>query len=71
MVDLDAEIAKCNKKLDVARMNAEKIIKMVAVPDYETTVPENVRETNAEKVSSFDCYSVVLLLTNFNAMSYS
>ena len=49
-MDLDAEIGKCNKKLDVARMNADKIRKIVSVPDYETTVPENVREANAEKV---------------------
>ena len=49
-MDLDAEIGKCSKKLDVARMNADKIRKIVSVPDYETTIPENVREVNAEKV---------------------
>ena len=50
LIDLDAEIVKCDKKLDVARMNAEKLRKIEAQPEYETTVPENVRAANAEKV---------------------
>lgn len=49
-VDLDAEIAKCDKKLDLARINLDKLRKTEAQADYETTVPELVRVTNAEKV---------------------
>jgi hypothetical protein len=60
-VDLDAEIVKCDKKLDVARMNAEKIRKVESQPEYETTVPENVRVANAEKVRLL-CLAQLFLL---------
>ncbi|KAJ3564931.1 hypothetical protein NP233_g7968 [Leucocoprinus birnbaumii] len=49
LVDLDVEIAKCDKKLDLARLNLAKIVKVEAQPDYGETVPENVRLTNEEK----------------------
>jgi len=52
LVDLDVEIAKCEKKLDVVRMNLAKVQKVEAQPDYATTVPENVRLANEEKVSN-------------------
>lgn len=51
MVDLDAEVAKLDKKLGLAQMSAEKIRKLQEQPDYEKNLPENVREANAEKVS--------------------
>jgi valyl-tRNA synthetase len=54
LVDLDAEIAKCDKKLDVARLSAEKQRKIAAVPDYESTVPEAVRMANADKLKTLD-----------------
>lgn len=49
-MDLDAEILKCEKKLDVATLNADKLRKVEMQPEYETTVPETVRLANAEKV---------------------
>jgi valyl-tRNA synthetase len=49
-VDLEAEIAKTEKKLGLARMNLEKILKIEAQPDYAATVPENARSSNEEKV---------------------
>jgi valyl-tRNA synthetase len=49
-VDLEKEIAKCEKKLDLARLNLQKITKISSQPDYESTVPENVRTANEEKV---------------------
>ncbi|KAJ6485548.1 tRNA synthetases class I-domain-containing protein [Mycena sanguinolenta] len=49
LVDLDVEIGKCDKKLDLARLNLQKIVKLESQPDYEETVPENVRLTNLEK----------------------
>lgn len=49
-VDLDGEIIKCQKKLDLARMNLEKVRKVEAQPGYEDTVPANVRVVNEEKV---------------------
>lgn len=51
MVDLDAEVAKLDKKLGLAQMSAEKIRKLQEQPDYEKNLPENVRATNAEKVN--------------------
>ena len=49
-MDLEKEIAKCDKKLDLARLNLQKIMKVISQPDYESTVPENVRMANEEKV---------------------
>ncbi|KAK2459849.1 hypothetical protein APHAL10511_008170 [Amanita phalloides] len=49
LVDLDAEISKCDKKLDLARMNLAKIIKVESQADYVETVPESVRAGNDEK----------------------
>jgi len=50
MIDLDAEIAKCQKKLGLARLNLEKLQKVVSQPGYEDTVPTNVRLVNEDKV---------------------
>lgn len=50
LVDLDNEISKCEKKLDLARMNVQKIVKLQSQEGYEDTVPQNVRDSNAEKV---------------------
>ena len=49
-VDLDGEINKCEKKLALAKMNLSKIKKFESQADYETTVTENVRLANDEKV---------------------
>lgn len=48
-VDLDAEIVKCQKKLDFARLNLDKILKTESQPDYENVVAANVRLFNEEK----------------------
>lgn len=50
LIDFDVEIAKCEKKLNLARLNLEKIRKVESQPDYENTVPENVRLINEDKV---------------------
>ncbi|KII90336.1 hypothetical protein PLICRDRAFT_136533 [Plicaturopsis crispa FD-325 SS-3] len=49
LVNLDVEIAKCDKKLDLARLNLGKIQKIEAQVDYEQNVPENARLQNEEK----------------------
>jgi hypothetical protein len=49
-IDFDIEIAKCEKKLNLARLNLEKIRKVESQPDYEATVPQNVRLINEDKV---------------------
>jgi valyl-tRNA synthetase len=50
LVDLDVEIAKCEKKLDLAQLNLHKIIKVESQADYEDTVPAGVRLANEDKV---------------------
>lgn len=50
LVDLDVEIAKCEKKLDLAQLNLQKIIKVESQADYEETVPATVRLANDDKV---------------------
>lgn len=54
LVDLDAEIAKCDKKLTLARLNLEKIMKIISQPDYAETVPSVVQITNDEKKRTFE-----------------
>jgi len=54
LVDFDVEIAKCEKKLNLARLNLEKIRKVESQPDYEETVPENVRLINGDKRKTFE-----------------
>ncbi|CCL98448.1 uncharacterized protein FIBRA_00446 [Fibroporia radiculosa] len=49
LVDLDVEIMKCQKKLDLARLSLDKIRKLEAQPNYEETIPPNVRMANEEK----------------------
>ena len=49
-IDFAVEIAKCEKKLNLARLNLEKIQKVESQPDYEETVPANVRLINGDKV---------------------
>jgi len=53
-IDFDVEIAKCEKKLNLARLNLEKIRKVESQPDYEETVPENVRLINEDKRKAFE-----------------
>lgn len=53
LIDLDLEIAKCEKKLDLAQLNLQKIIKVQSQADYEETVPTTVRLANDEKVGMF------------------
>ncbi|PFH46539.1 hypothetical protein AMATHDRAFT_69603 [Amanita thiersii Skay4041] len=49
LVDLDAEIGKCDKKLDLAKLNLSKVIKAESQSDYMVAVPENVRLANEDK----------------------
>jgi hypothetical protein len=50
LVDLEVEIAKCEKKLDLAQLNMQKIVKVESQADYEETVPATVRLANEDKV---------------------
>jgi valyl-tRNA synthetase len=50
MVDLDAEITKLTKKLDVATLSVDKLKSQMSQGNYEIAIPENIRAANAEKV---------------------
>ncbi|EKM51310.1 uncharacterized protein PHACADRAFT_263357 [Phanerochaete carnosa HHB-10118-sp] len=54
LVDLDAEIAKCEKKLHLAQLNLDKIVKIESQADYESTVPADVRLMNEDKRKTFE-----------------
>ncbi|KAG9124426.1 hypothetical protein FRC07_011685 [Ceratobasidium sp. 392] len=60
MVNLDAEVAKLDKKLGLAKMSAEKIRKLQEQADYEKNLPENVRAANAEKLATLDAEITIL-----------
>ncbi|KAL6301447.1 tRNA synthetases class I-domain-containing protein [Sparassis latifolia] len=54
LVDLRAEIAKCDNKLDLARVNLQKIAKVELQPNYQCSVPANVLLANAEKKKTLE-----------------
>jgi len=54
LVDLDNEIAKCEKKLDLARLNLQKIVKIESQPGYEETVPANARTANDDRKQTLE-----------------
>lgn len=53
LVDLDIEIVKNEKKLNVAKLALDKVKKAEAVPNYEEIVPVETRDFNTERVSVF------------------
>lgn len=50
MIDTVKEIEKLNKKGDLLTQTVEKLNKTMSIADYETKVPEDVRNTNKEKL---------------------
>ena len=52
---MDVEIAKCDKKLQLAQLNLDKIRKIESQADYEETVPANARLANEDKVRASCC----------------
>ncbi|PBL02897.1 hypothetical protein ARMGADRAFT_981815 [Armillaria gallica] len=55
LVDLDREIAKCEKKLDIARLSLSKLAKF-----ENETLPENVRLANEEKKKTLEAEMMTL-----------
>lgn len=55
LVDLDREIAKCEKKLDIARLSLSKLAKF-----ENETLPENVRLANEEKKKTLEAEIMIL-----------
>lgn len=63
LVDLDAEIAKHEKKLDAARQAADKLRSTMSKPDYEASVPAPVQAANQEKVRYYSNPGVIIIQT--------
>jgi valyl-tRNA synthetase len=49
-VDAQSEINKLEKKTALAQSNKDKLAKQMSIPNYETTIKEDVRAGNIEKV---------------------
>jgi hypothetical protein len=49
-VDLNAEILRYEKKLKMAQDGEDKLLKLIAKPDYESSVPQQVQAANKDKV---------------------
>ncbi|KIY44702.1 hypothetical protein FISHEDRAFT_67400 [Fistulina hepatica ATCC 64428] len=63
LVDLDVEIARCDKKLDVARLGLAKVNKIESRPDYEQVVPADVRAANEDKRKTLEAEIATLELS--------
>lgn len=61
-VDAAEEISKLEKKRVLAESNKEKLVKLVSQPSYETSVKEEVREVNKDKVGSFGYFFFGILV---------
>lgn len=51
MIDTTKEIEKLRKKSDLLTQTVEKLQKAMSVGDYETKVPEDIKNTNKEKLT--------------------
>jgi len=60
LVDIDEEIAKIEKKLDLVKLSADKLRKTMKQANYEEVIPENVRAANSEKMRTLDAELVTL-----------
>ena len=56
IIDIDKEELKLKKKQDGLKQQIESLKKVISTENYETRVPEAVREKNQEKVSSIKIY---------------
>ena len=54
LIDIDAEIEKCEKKKKVAQMGMEKLKKVQAHPSYAQTVDPETHLVNEEKIRQFE-----------------
>ncbi|KAJ2052966.1 valine--tRNA ligase [Coemansia sp. S16] len=59
-VDIDQEIGKIEKKVAKATGLKDGLVAKTKVPNYETNVPEEVRETNASKIGDYEAEINVL-----------
>lgn len=51
LIDTAKEVEKLKKKSDLLTQTVEKLKKAMTVPDYESKVPEDVKNSNKEKLN--------------------
>ncbi|KAL4071956.1 tRNA synthetases class I-domain-containing protein [Scleroderma yunnanense] len=49
LVNIEVEVAKCDKKLTAVNLSLEKLLKVMSQPDYQESVPAAVQLANDEK----------------------
>jgi valyl-tRNA synthetase len=54
IIDIPSELLRLTKEKERLELSIDTYVKKVNVPNYDTKVPESVREVNAEKISSFE-----------------
>ncbi|KAF8308576.1 hypothetical protein DL93DRAFT_2171021 [Clavulina sp. PMI_390] len=60
LVDLNAEIEKCEKKIALAQMGADKVKKLMSAPGYEQNIPEDVRAANLKNLQTYEAQVLTL-----------
>ncbi|KAK6902833.1 valine-tRNA ligase [Kwoniella mangroviensis CBS 8507] len=53
-VNASAEVDKLQKKSAIVESNKNKLIKLIEQPNYETTIKEEVRNSNSEKLQNLE-----------------
>lgn len=54
IIDVASEILRLSKERERLELSIDTYAKKVNVPNYESKVPESIRITNSEKISSFE-----------------
>ncbi len=54
LIDVKLEIQRLKKRENELNKLMEGLKKKMSIPNYETKVPENVRNENAEKYSTYE-----------------
>ncbi|KAH7106968.1 tRNA synthetases class I-domain-containing protein [Auriculariales sp. MPI-PUGE-AT-0066] len=72
-VDLGAEIARHEKRLKATRESEDKLLKTIAKPDYEASVPPQVQAANKDKLATIQTEIATLeaSITSFKDMRSS
>ncbi|KJE93368.1 valyl-tRNA synthetase [Capsaspora owczarzaki ATCC 30864] len=52
LVDAQKELDRFNERLKTTKQSLDKLLKLVAASDYEQKVPENIRQTNDERIKT-------------------
>ncbi|KAJ2889889.1 valine--tRNA ligase, partial [Coemansia aciculifera] len=53
-IDIDQEVSKIEKKVAKTTGLKDGLVAKTKIPNYESTVPDEVRETTASKISDYE-----------------